>query len=61
MTTKEKKKDNRSKITIRYVFDEKGNINFVDPCTDNMPVSVFMSIIKSLNEIQEKYNKQLKK
>lgn len=61
MTVKKKIKDNRSKIIIRYRFDEKGCINFVDPCSDEIPVSLFMNIIECLNKIQDKYNKEIKK
>ena len=47
----------RKELKIRYKFDDKGCLHFIDPCCDEIPASLFSEILSALNEVQKEYNK----
>ena len=53
---KKKSNENRKEIKIRYIFDNDGKIKFIDPCSDELPLYLFLKIIDSLTKIQNEYN-----
>lgn len=49
----------RKELKIRYKFDDKGCLHFIDPCCDEIPASLFSEILSALNEVQKEYNKSI--
>ena len=54
-----KNKDNRKEIKIRYQFDGNGHVALIDPCSDEMPLSLFIAIMSALEKVQEEYNEKV--
>lgn len=55
-----KKIDDRKKLLIRYKIDEKGCVSFVDPCCDEIPVSLFGKIIEAISNVEKEWNTRRK-
>lgn len=48
--------DDRKQLLIRYKIDEKGCVSFVDPCCDEIPVSLFGKIIEAISNVEKEWN-----
>lgn len=57
--SKKKQPDNRKSLLIRYIIDEKGFVNFIDPCCDEIPAGLFGEVMVALSDIQKKWNKEI--
>ena len=47
---RKEKIDDRKQLLIRYRIDENGRVSFIDPCCDEIPISLFGQIMESQNE-----------
>lgn len=56
---KKKQPDNRKSLLIRYKIDEKGLVNFIDPCCDEIPAELFGKVMVALSDVQKKWNKEV--
>ena len=52
-----KEKDGRKQLLIRYRIDKDGKVNFIDPCSDEIPAVLFGEVMKALSQIERKWNK----
>ena len=57
--SKKKHPDNRKSLLIRYKIDEKGLVNFIDPCCDTIPAELFGKVMVAISDVQKKWNKEI--
>lgn len=57
--SKKKHQDNRKSLLIRYKIDEKGLVNFIDPCCDTIPAELFGKMMVAISDVQKKWNKEI--
>lgn len=51
-----RKVDNRKQLLIRYRIDETGRVSFIDPCCDEIPISLFGKIMKAISDVEKEWN-----
>ena len=44
------------KITVQFVMDEQGMVDFINPSCDEMPALTFVKMVAILNEMATSYN-----
>lgn len=56
---KKKQPDSRKTLIIRYNIDERGLVNFIDPCCDTIPAELFGKVMEALSNVQKEWNKEI--
>ena len=54
--SKNKKKDDRKQLLMRYRIDEKGRVSFIDPCCDEIPARLFGKIMEAISNVEIEWN-----
>jgi hypothetical protein len=57
--SKKKIMDDRKQLLIRYRIDEKGRVSFIDPCCDEIPVSLFSKIMEAISNVEKEWNSRI--
>lgn len=56
---KKKNIDDRKQLLIRFRIDENGKVNFIDPCCDDMPVTLFIKVMEAVSNVEQKWNEKI--
>lgn len=54
-----KKKDDRRELLIRFRMNEKNQVEFIDPCCDEMPALLFGKVMEAISEVEEEWNQKM--
>ena len=55
------KKDDRRNFLIRYRIKEDLTVSFIEPCCDDIPVKLFMKVMKAIGKIETEWNNNIRK
>lgn len=53
---RKKKSDDRKQLLIRYKIDNNMCVSFIDPCCDEIPISLFGQIMKAISNVEKEWN-----
>lgn len=56
---KKKNTDDRKQLLIRFRIDKNGKVNFIDPCSEDMPATLFFKVMEAISNVEKGWNDKI--